>query len=292
VNNIDIDPQFVGSGDYHLQPSSPCIDAGNNSAPGLPDADFEGDDRIINGGTSDAVDIGVDEYSGLLSLKTPSTGTIFEVSTLINKYQPSFQWINDGTCKSFTVYFSTSPTDFSGKGYFITKANIKGTKNIYTPSLGTWQKTMKSSNNSGSTRDIYWKVVGTKPDKNTEENAGRHFRIDDSLSVGIFSPADGTVIPNNIPPTFGFYTNFNTKFTLEISTLEDFSDSKKIKKFNYSSKDPNTEKARAVTLSASQWKSVMKLVGIGPTGYFRITATDSLKRATVSGVGSFTIVIP
>ena len=58
TGNIDADPLFVGAGDYHLQPGSPCIDVGNNAAPSLPSTDFEGDPRILNG----VVDMGVDEY--------------------------------------------------------------------------------------------------------------------------------------------------------------------------------------------------------------------------------------
>lgn len=53
-------PLFVnpGSGDFHLSGSSPCINAGTNSASNLPDIDFEGDPRIMD----DTVDMGVDEY--------------------------------------------------------------------------------------------------------------------------------------------------------------------------------------------------------------------------------------
>jgi hypothetical protein len=62
--NINLDPQFVGGGDYHLRSVSPCIDAGMNTAPDLPDYDFDGNPRIIYGkydGTAD-VDIGAYEY--------------------------------------------------------------------------------------------------------------------------------------------------------------------------------------------------------------------------------------
>jgi len=65
TGNIDADPLFAdpGSGDYHLGPGSPCIDAGTNDAPNLPAYDFEGDPRAMDGnrdGTA-VVDMGVDE---------------------------------------------------------------------------------------------------------------------------------------------------------------------------------------------------------------------------------------
>jgi len=54
--NIDEDPLFAG--DYHLQPQSPCIDAGTNGAQGIPDLDSDGGQRIVN----EVVDIGAYEY--------------------------------------------------------------------------------------------------------------------------------------------------------------------------------------------------------------------------------------
>ncbi len=81
--NINSDPIFVASGywddngtsgdpfddiwnegDYHLTENSPCIDQGSNDAPDLPDTDFEGDLRIIDGdgNTTATVDMGTDEY--------------------------------------------------------------------------------------------------------------------------------------------------------------------------------------------------------------------------------------
>lgn len=59
-DNLDIDPQLAV--DFHLLSYSPVIDMGTD-APGLPDEDFEGDDRTIdanNDGTSEP-DMGADE---------------------------------------------------------------------------------------------------------------------------------------------------------------------------------------------------------------------------------------
>ncbi len=58
ANNIDSDPLLTPG--FHLNPGSPCIEAGNNAAPGLPAIDMDGETRIINAN----VDIGADEYNG------------------------------------------------------------------------------------------------------------------------------------------------------------------------------------------------------------------------------------
>lgn len=66
--NIKEDPKLVdpANGDFHLQAGSPCIDAGDNDAPGLSlvSTDFEGDPRIIDGDQDNnpVVDMGADEY--------------------------------------------------------------------------------------------------------------------------------------------------------------------------------------------------------------------------------------
>ncbi len=59
-NNITYDPEFVNrlSNNFHLLPTSPCIDAGKNNTPSIPNKDIEGRDRIING----TIDIGAYEY--------------------------------------------------------------------------------------------------------------------------------------------------------------------------------------------------------------------------------------
>lgn len=48
--NISADPLFVNSAsDFHLQSTSPAIDAGSNTAPNLPQQDIAGNDRILDG---------------------------------------------------------------------------------------------------------------------------------------------------------------------------------------------------------------------------------------------------
>ncbi len=58
--NISADPMFVVVVDYHLQSGSPCIDAGDSSAPDLLATDKDGNPRIV--GT--AVDMGAYEWLG------------------------------------------------------------------------------------------------------------------------------------------------------------------------------------------------------------------------------------
>jgi hypothetical protein len=66
ADNISADPMFVdpAAGDYRLQRSSPCIDAGTNDAPGLPETDFDGTPRIDDGDGDGfaVVDMGAFEF--------------------------------------------------------------------------------------------------------------------------------------------------------------------------------------------------------------------------------------
>lgn len=55
--NLSVDPLFVDAagGDLHLSYGSPCCDVGDESTPGVPDKDVEGDPRNV-------MDMGADEF--------------------------------------------------------------------------------------------------------------------------------------------------------------------------------------------------------------------------------------
>jgi hypothetical protein len=81
TGNINADPMFVdeGNGDLHLKPFSPCIDAGDNSAPSLPTTDFDGNNRTVDdptvvdtgNGTPPIVDMGAYEVQKQLDVEFP-----------------------------------------------------------------------------------------------------------------------------------------------------------------------------------------------------------------------------
>jgi hypothetical protein len=88
--NINSDPLFAdpSNDDFHLQATSPCIDKGNNNTAGIPDTDFEGDPRIVDGDNDDTatVDMGIDECTPLNDPPKANAGpdrTVNEGATVI-----------------------------------------------------------------------------------------------------------------------------------------------------------------------------------------------------------------
>ena len=106
--------------------------------------------------------------------------------------------------------------------------------------------------------------------------------------MAINSPADDGILQPDVPVTFAWQTHGNVKFKLEISSLGDFSDSRKSKTFNYMVKNPDVETTLNKTLPSLQWNALKKLVGTG-RGYFRIKAWDGISRETVSEIRTFTL---
>jgi len=114
--NISTDPLFVNSAaDFHLQLTSPDIDAGTNSAPNLPQTDYDGKPRIIDGNNDcvGTVDMGAYELqraanvsfsTNLLSFGNEVIGTTSNTLpvTLKNAGNTCFQFSNVQTTGDFS----------------------------------------------------------------------------------------------------------------------------------------------------------------------------------------------
>jgi hypothetical protein len=94
--NISADPLFVNpsAGDYHLRAGSPSIDAGDNSAFNVPDKDFDGKPRILdgNGDGVAVVDQGAYEFAALtfpvdLCIQDEATGIVIRINTTTGQYE-------------------------------------------------------------------------------------------------------------------------------------------------------------------------------------------------------------
>jgi hypothetical protein len=113
AGNISADPLFVNPamGDYHLQPNSPSMDAGDNNAPSLPAADIDGNARILDGNADGlaVIDQGVDEVVPPfdLCIQDESNGNILQINSATGDYH----------------FFNCSGFIASGKGILIKKGN-------------------------------------------------------------------------------------------------------------------------------------------------------------------------
>jgi parallel beta-helix repeat protein len=91
TGNIDVDPGFAFSDDFHLMPGSPCIDTGTNSPTGgLSTTDADGNPRLVdgNGDGQAIVDMGAYESNSSLPVLAVSP-SIIEVATYPGDSNPA-----------------------------------------------------------------------------------------------------------------------------------------------------------------------------------------------------------
>jgi len=107
-SNLDVAPLLFT--DSHLQPGSPCIDVGLNSAPSIPSEDIDGDNRIVNG----TADMGADEYNPpVYHCVSDASGLLTALSTAQSNSADDIIQVVKGT---YTGTFSYN----SSEGYSIT----------------------------------------------------------------------------------------------------------------------------------------------------------------------------
>lgn len=115
AGNFDRDPGFVnpGAGDYHLQPNSPCINAGNNAYVATTN-DFDGNPRVKGG----APDVGAYEFQTPSSVLSYAWAQQYGIATDgsadfsdpdsdgMNNYQESVAGTNPTNAASLLILYS------------------------------------------------------------------------------------------------------------------------------------------------------------------------------------------
>ncbi len=131
-SDINSDPLFVDrtAGNYHILPSSPCIDVGDDSVVGVGETDFDGEARIQ--GTH--VDMGVDECAGATVQQNviTSTGSIVIQENGVNAFSVKLNAPPDNLLTVSVTADSGSPdiTVQSGSALTFTIANWDTYQNV------------------------------------------------------------------------------------------------------------------------------------------------------------------
>jgi hypothetical protein len=158
-DNISVDALFVdaSTNDYHLLAGSPVIDAGDNTAPGVPTVDLDGHARVLdgNGDTVPAVDIGADEAS--------STGT---APGLFNKSSPTNAAQGQKRAVLLTWEASTGATAYE---YCYDKVDNNACDGTWTPAWSATRATLFALD-GGTT--YYWQVRAINGAGPTYANGG------------------------------------------------------------------------------------------------------------------------
>ena len=115
--NISADPLFVNpaASDFHLQATSPAIDAGSNTAPSLPTQDIAGNPRILdgNGDCVATVDMGAYEFARPSVLTVVPVNLAFADQIVASTSAPLSSTITNTSNTATTVCGISITGDFS-----------------------------------------------------------------------------------------------------------------------------------------------------------------------------------
>jgi hypothetical protein len=168
--DISADPLFVNSAsDFHLQSTSPAIDAGSNSAPDLPNQDIAGNDRILDGKglCNPVVDMGAYEFARVSFLTLKPTTLPFPDQVVGTTSSPLSSTITNNAATATTVCKVTTSGDFSQTNTCTSIAS-KGSCSVnvtFTPSAHTSNTGLLQiiTNDAGSPQSIVLSGKGVIP---------------------------------------------------------------------------------------------------------------------------------
>ena len=141
-----------------------------------------------------------------------------------------------------------------------------------------------TSRASGGT--VYWRAIGKKSDKSTEESEVRSIIIEAAQPIG--SP-DISPISKSSLPILSWLNNCNKKFKVWFGNDRSFT---KKSVLSFSIADPlGNEGEFARHLTTSKWKAIRKLLGdvSGSTIYWKVESWDWIKRYPQTEVMSFVL---
>jgi parallel beta-helix repeat protein len=203
--NFSADPLFVNAAanDFHLQSTSPAIDAGTNTAPNLPQTDFAGNPRIVDGnnGCVSTVDLGIYEFAPTVNanaffstnaltfpnqvIGTPSSG---QQVTLANTGTTCFQFLSIRTSGDFSQTSSCSSAGVPGGSSCV--FNVTFTPTALGPGSGTLAVTGSDGN---TTKTLNVSLSGT----------GVDFSISEKPSAASVKPGNSVQFAVTITPIRG-----------------------------------------------------------------------------------------
>lgn len=217
-----------------------------------------------------------------ITLQSPSNNASFGACSLYSP--PIFSWRTGETFRSYEIQFSADES-FSSTPV---KTTVSGTVTQVVMALNTWKRVLSVSGMSGGT--VYWKVVGTRTDRETATS--------DIYSIIIegAQPVEGeTISPNSRTslPTLSWENNCNTRFKVWFGNDPDFtkSDMKK-KALSLNVKNPNDNNGLFTRpLTPGQWMAIRKVVGdvSGLTIYWKVESWDGMNRHAETNVKSFVL---
>ena len=186
----------------------------------------------------------------------PPNNAIFDACSLYSP--PTFSWTAGDTFKDYKIQFSKDSS-------FAQPLIMVKTKTLEAViSSSAWKKILKISGPSGGT--IYWRVVGTKPDKTVVVGDAFSLLIEAAEAVG-----NPQILPTNrtVPPLpiLTWVNNCNKKFKVWFYNDPDFyTDLKKkgVKKkaFSFNILNPNDNGGSFLKeLTSGQWTSIQNVVG-------------------------------